>query len=392
MTAPAIDGLRRPAYYLPELESLRGWAILLVIGFHYFGILYGDRGDHGLGGDAPFLLKVVAAGNTGVTLFFVLSGFLLTLPFLDALRQRRSIDIRRFYWARALRILPLYYAAILVAWFFTGAPEALRAMFFIPLGFKLFPFSVPWWSLCTEVQFYLLLPWAMLMLQWRAGRWLLAFALLVWAIAHLLLFNDRQWLAAHGNWSLADSLFGRGGAFLAGALSAWLHGSGLAGRLLERARFAALLGVGGLLALFWLLAWYGQTGQRPAVEAMPMYHNLEALLWACILLCVLHLRGGLKSVFINRALEHFGKISYSLYLVHVPLQFYLVFSVRLATEQMNLPLQPAHWLSLLGSLILIWTLSLVSYHCIERPFLRLKAHLPVFAGRSQAGGRMPDAS
>lgn len=392
MTAPAIDGLRRPALYLPELESLRGWAILLVIGFHYFGILYGDRGDHGLGADAPLWLKIVAAGNTGVTLFFVLSGFLLTLPFLDALRQRRRIDIRRFYWARALRILPLYYAAILVAWLFTGAPEALRALLFIPVGFKLFPFSVPWWSLCTEIQFYLLLPWAMLLLQWRAGRWLLAVVLLVWAVIHLYLFNDRQWLAAHANWSLADSLFGRGGAFLAGALSAWLHGSGLAGRILGRARMATLLGAGGLVVLFWLLAWYGQTGQRPAVEAVPMYHNLEALLWAWLLLCGLHLRGGLKRVFINPALEHFGKISYSLYLVHVPLQFYLIFSVRLATDQMKLPLQPAHWLSLLGSLAMIWALALLSYHGIERPFLRLKAHLPVFAGGGRASERVLDAS
>jgi peptidoglycan/LPS O-acetylase OafA/YrhL len=387
----ALDGLRRPTHYLPQLESLRGWAILLVIGFHYFGILFGDRGDHGLGVDAPFWLKVVAAGNTGVTLFFVLSAFLLSLPFLDALRQGREIDISRFYWARALRILPLYYAAILVAWLFTGSSDALKALLFIPVGFKLFPFSVPWWSLCTEIQFYLVLPWAMLLLRWSWGRWLVAGLLLAWMAAHVYLLGDRQWLAAHGNWSIADSLFGRGGAFLVGVLGAWLQVSGLAARYLGRARVAAVIGALALVAMLWLLSWYGQIGQRPALAAMPMYHNLEALLWAILLLCALHLRGGVVALFINRGFEHFGKISYSLYLVHVPLQFYLIYSVRVATEQMSLPLQPAHWLSLLGSLVLIWGMALLSYHCIERPFLRLKSHLPVFAGKAAPSQRMPDA-
>jgi len=389
---PAIDGLRRPAHYLPQLESLRGWAIILVIGFHYFGILFGDRGDSGLGADAPVWLKVIAGGNTGVTLFFVLSAFLLSVPFLDALRQGRTIDIRRFYWARALRIVPLYYVAILVAWLFTGSFDALKALLFIPVGFKLFPFSVPWWSLCTEIQFYLLLPWVMLLLRGALGRWLVTGGLLVWLVAHFYLMGDRQWMAAHGNWSIADSLFGRGGAFLAGAIVAWLHVSGLAARFLGRPRVAGVLGVLTLFALLWLLSWYGEVGQRPAINAMPMYHNLEALLWATLLLCALHVRGAPARVFINGGFEHFGKISYSLYLVHVPLQFYVIYSVRVATQEMALPMQPEHWLSLLASAALIWGMALIGYHCIERPFLRLKAHLPVFAGKQAQAQRLPDAS
>lgn len=40
----AIAGLRQPSAYMHPLESLRGWAILLVVAFHFFGILLGDRG------------------------------------------------------------------------------------------------------------------------------------------------------------------------------------------------------------------------------------------------------------------------------------------------------------------------------------------------------------
>lgn len=93
LAAPA--GLRNPRGYIPQLESLRGWAILLVIAFHYFGILRDDSAG-GLAADSPLWLRLFGAGNTGVTLFFVLSGFLLTQPFIRAIRAGEHISIRQF--------------------------------------------------------------------------------------------------------------------------------------------------------------------------------------------------------------------------------------------------------------------------------------------------------
>ncbi len=65
MSSPsALVGLRSPARYIPQLEALRGWAILLVVVFHYFGILF-NGGTSGLPESAPLWLRVIAAGNTG---------------------------------------------------------------------------------------------------------------------------------------------------------------------------------------------------------------------------------------------------------------------------------------------------------------------------------------
>lgn len=105
MSSPAaLVGLRSPTRYMPQLEALRGWAILLVVVFHYFGILF-NGGAGGLPESSPLWLRVVAAGNTGVTLFFVLSGFLLTQPFILASRNGEQIGFASFYGARLLRIV-----------------------------------------------------------------------------------------------------------------------------------------------------------------------------------------------------------------------------------------------------------------------------------------------
>lgn len=171
--ADALVGLRRPGRFIAQLESLRGWAILLVVAFHCLGILISDSAE-GLPKDAALWLRVAGAGNTGVTLFFVLSGFLLSQPFIEAAKAGERVSIGRFYTARLLRILPLYYCAVLMAWLVSSnSASALKALLFIPVGFEIFPFSVPWWSLSTEMQFYLLLPWVMFALRYRFGRWLM---------------------------------------------------------------------------------------------------------------------------------------------------------------------------------------------------------------------------
>lgn len=78
-TRPA--GIRRSSTYFPELESLRGIAIVLVVVFHADAVMLVPFFNRE--GSWPSLpLALVFAGHTGVTLFFVLSAFLLGLPFL----------------------------------------------------------------------------------------------------------------------------------------------------------------------------------------------------------------------------------------------------------------------------------------------------------------------
>lgn len=379
---PAPAGLRNTTRFIPELESLRGWAILLVVVFHYFGILLDNNaaGANSLPESSSLLLRLAGAGNTGVTLFFVLSGFLLVQPFIHAHKRNEMVSISRFYEARLLRILPLYYLAVLVAWLVTSnAGGALKALLFIPVGFQLFPFSVPWWSLCTEMQFYLLLPWIMLALRYQTSRRLVITAGSVWLLLNCLHATQSGPLGFLASDSWQSSLFGRGPAFLIGGLCGWVYQDSRFSIFSKSPRRVTAFFIFLLLGMIFLLQWYGKMGQRPALEALPIYHNVEAVLWGGLLLFSLHLPEWLKPLFINPVFKHFGMISYSLYLVHVPIQFYLIYPVK--EEGLTTQSEPVMLAAILGSFMLSWLLAMLCYRTIEKPFLRLKSHLPVLTDR-----------
>src|SRR6516164_2732013 len=110
----SLDGnpaekLIRPV--MPELDSLRGIAILLVLFFHGFNL---EGALTSLHGPARYFAVLTFGGWTGVYLFFVLSGFLITGILLDS--KNRPDYYRRFYIRRALRILPAFYLLLLLLW------------------------------------------------------------------------------------------------------------------------------------------------------------------------------------------------------------------------------------------------------------------------------------
>lgn len=90
--------------YMPQLDSLRAFAVMAVMFQHFYGSIVGI--------DLPI-------GEWGVQLFFVLSGFLITGILLNCREiqttQSRQFQLRQFYIRRALRILPLFYLVVLGA-------------------------------------------------------------------------------------------------------------------------------------------------------------------------------------------------------------------------------------------------------------------------------------
>jgi peptidoglycan/LPS O-acetylase OafA/YrhL len=120
---------------------------------------------------------------TGVTLFFVISGFLLYRPFATSLMERSKVSIKRFIANRALRILPLYILVVVVVYFATtGHPfqslmRLARALSFTGV-YTRDDFLPVAWSLDDEMAFYLLLP-------------ALYLALMAWPRPH-----QRLWLGA----------------------------------------------------------------------------------------------------------------------------------------------------------------------------------------------------
>ncbi|MEO0437592.1 MAG: acyltransferase [Pseudomonadota bacterium] len=359
-------GLRSDRYLI-EIECLRGVAVVLVFVFHCWGIIGGKESEP----EGP--LEVIAAtGNTGVTLFFVLSGFLLAQPWL---RYRLGItsqrpSILRYTAARSLRILPLYYAVILFAAFHSGTGALLLpAATFQMLGFQYFPYSTVWWTLITEVQFYVTLPLCGFLLVYnRPTRILLAGLFCLW-LACYLTFIVKPDEPIEG-FALTKSLFSRAPAFLFGIVVGALYLSSTTQDFLTPKRRIALL-ASTFVGLYYLLHVVSRTSSREAETLWPTHHLWEGLCWALVTLAIANGRDAFRCVRIFEwPLAFFGKISYSVYLLHVPILFYLIYPAKSgnATNAMLV------LLALLGAGLTAFV-STATYLLIERPALKLKGSL-----------------
>jgi len=144
---------------MPELDVIRGIAILAVLLYHSF---YWQVDISRFSGTSRFFLTGMALGRLGVNLFFVLSGFLITGLLVDS--KHRANFYSRFYLRRALRILPAYLVTLSIL-----AAASLVPMSFIVLSLlylsnltPLFGVAIAYpilWSLAVEEHFYLIWPW-----------------------------------------------------------------------------------------------------------------------------------------------------------------------------------------------------------------------------------------
>ena len=387
---PGPAGVRRSAHYFPEIESLRGIAILLVFFFH-------ANSRVNLRGDPPgtrvsLLGAFLAGGQTGVSLFFILSGFLLSLPFIAEAAGGKLVRCLDYYARRALRILPLYYAAVLVATLLSAQSLAdlLRGvpyLFFLnsfALTTPLKPYSDVWWSLATEVQFYLVLPLLPFFLRSRVGRWSGIAALCAYSILLVALLTSTIPLKTLEGAIVARlSLVGRGSFFLFGGVAAWIyfhHGAHARERL---ARMRAITNGGADVALIvtlaglaLLLRWQVFFGYWSAEAGLLfLWHAVEGFLWTGVLLLLLLAPIRMKPIFCNSALSAVGILSYSLYIVHLPLIQFLFGWLRQVR-----PGGFIGWNFETGSVVLVLVfaclaLSAFTYRVIERPFLRRKAQI-----------------
>lgn len=361
-----------------SLDGLRGLAALSIFLFHVW--LYtmpspvaSDRST--FGDYAAHELRL------GVVVFFVLSGFLLSRPwYAAALEGRRPPSLRRFIRARAARIAPAYYAAligsIVLLWGLAGTPglrlpPAEQLPLFVGFAQNLSPASVmklnpPMWSLAVEMSFYVLLP----LLGWLAVR--LPPRRRAQAIVPLA-------LVAGGlvfNWAIAGRGIGMVGSkslpamlpyFALGMLAAIaLHRRSLARR--TRRGF-----IGGGLALVASDAFLkaavpaGVTG-LPSDDLEQSFLILRDLPSAIgFALVVAGLATAPRSAVLGgQVMRGLGAISYPLYLWHVP--------VLLALRGHGLlPLDPL--LALAVAVGPVLAISALSWVVVEQPVLRWSGRL-----------------
>jgi peptidoglycan/LPS O-acetylase OafA/YrhL len=367
---------------IPELDGLRGLAILLVIFFHYTN---GESLTR-LSGLAYYVQRSAASSWTGVNLFFVLSGFLIGGILVDA----RGSDsyFRTFYARRFFRIIPIYYLWIcLYIALVSAAGQAIRLHSFsgkaLPRGFEVYAHFLfiqnlipngessqsglwgSWfghlWSLAVEEQFYLLAP---LMIWWLSPRRLPAVLLGIICgfpfIRIALFFHIHQIDATRVMPSNADAL--ALGMLAAIAWRAPAFRQWLAGHIHQLYCGAGLFFVG-----FGFLWWYA-----PSSESFPMVSfgsTWIAIFYALLVLIVLAAsKGWIARAMRASWLREVGRVSYCMYIIHlvVNLFFHFVF-LHTRPQITTLPGAAISLLAAVGT----YTLALLSWRILEAPLVQI---------------------
>jgi peptidoglycan/LPS O-acetylase OafA/YrhL len=299
---PAILPIQRPTWlpsYIPELQGLRGLAVLAVVIYHCHPRLEGT-----------WIYYASLWGWAGVNLFFVLSGFLITTILLES--RDRPHYFRNFYGRRALRIWPVYLLVLVVVyleapWFIgptildaVKAAPWLAYIFFVQ---NLFHLTLPpaigqTWSLAIEEQYYFL--WAPLV-RFLRKPWMLTLVLVLALVASPLMRRTHfAWLTPTHTLTHLDgiawgSLLALGLFTLPISRQFWLW-LGCAATLLG---FTAVATIAGGTAFLDSALAVGFAGAVLAAIASTGARNpLSALL-----------RRG--------PLPFYGRISYGLYMIHI---------------------------------------------------------------------------
>ncbi|MFY0405752.1 acyltransferase family protein [Solicola sp. PLA-1-18] len=366
----------RPVY--PGLDTLRAIAALAVVVTHV-GFQTGFYGSGALG-------AAVAHLDLGVAVFFVLSGFLLTRPYLVAAHGGRPADrAGRFYVKRALRIVPVYAVSVVAALVLLDQPRPVtpelllrHATFTQVYSAEGLPAGLTqMWSLATEVAFYVLLP----VLCWLATRPLarrlprvpLACAM---AVGVSVAWNaglgsvvggqaqPNLWLPAFAGW------------FAVGIALAWVT---VVPSAKSRPWVATVLVAARRPGACWLLALAifvvvctpvgGPLGLILADPSQAVARNLAytAISGLVVLPAVLGPTTGVYArAFALPVLRHLGHISYSVFCCHLIV-------LDLAFELMGTePFRGGFWAVLAVTVLLSVAVSEVLYRVVERPALRLK--------------------
>lgn len=339
-----------------SLDGLRALSVVAVVWFHTMGQSLSGRLSH--------------AGSEGVTLFFAISGFLITTLLIREQARHGRIDLKAFYVRRSLRIFPLYYSVLLLyvaavllferdsevgRQFFRNLPyfASYTSNLFVPLdGRVIFYFA---WSLAAEEQFYLL--WPLLLARLRSiPRALLVVSLVVLAPI-VMLEAVLPLLVDSGPTALVErAIYKVPLAIVFGVLLALL--------LSLRRPFEILWWA--LAASRWhALAWFGLGLAVVGWLDTPRWvtHGALALVVAA---CVLRENHILARILEARAIAYIGSISYGVYLLHMLCKNAIVKVLGAAG------LVPDAWLVFTGTMALATLVAALSFRYFESYFLGLK--------------------
>jgi len=369
--------------HILALDGLRGIAILLVVASHFVSNLRISAE-----GPAWVLVAIAQAGWTGVDLFFVLSGFLITGILVDA--RGSSSYFKAFYARRALRILPAYYGflfAIFVllpllnlgagdnymlarqhqGWYWLHLTNIMMAIGEIP-GRGPYPNTL-FWSLAVEEQFYFIWPAIVALCSTNTLR-----KVCIAGVIGCILLRIVGALSGVSGLAMSVIPITRGDTLFVGGLLAIEYRRGG----LERyGKLAKMTAPAAGLVLASLIAIYGQLDYHDAGTAMIGSIAIMLLGASSLVIGVSPHESRIAYTLRSRILRFFGRYSYAIYIVHTAvlagLNHYRPFATLPMTGGLALPAQTIWAFAYVG---LSTGIAMLSWNLVEKHFLRLKRFFP----------------
>jgi len=365
--------------YIKGLDGLRGLAAVAVFATHYDQIIFIDQtlGIFDLG-------QLFENGKFAVSLFFTLSGFLLSQPYWEyLLYSAPKPDTKTFLIHRLLRIIPAYYLCLTALLFvqngwhinFKNPDIWLHYLFLFNFTeFSIFSINSVFWTVAVEMQFYFLLPLLFIVLRRfinHAGLIMLFIILIAYGIHYFLTHTINQhimwpwdnhltWVRVHGA-VISHSILAHLPHFVMGIFAAWFIKKQQNKAGYKRLTYELVFTLACLL-LFIILS-------TPVYDDITIPSGRYGFPVASMLitLIIISTPQSLVAVTIldSVLLRKLGQISYGVYLYHLPVLNYLDSTLQNA----GYDIVKYPFLFAISSFILTLIIASVSYRFFERPIL-----------------------
>lgn len=349
--------------YIGALDGIRGCAILLVLIYHCVNVSI-----------FPFN-QITDIGWTGVDLFFVLSGFLITGILIDT--KGNNNFLITFFFRRSLRIFPLYYLVLLIFFVVLSIPEINEANKYLDKrhfqdifyyltytqninfsfnGWGITDILNPFWSLAIEEQFYLVWPLVILFTKNNKLLFISIFLITISLITRNLIPDNP--------FSYVFTL-ARFDSLTIGSIAAFLIRRDV--KLLNKYVFPIFIISISVLAV---VIFYTRSVSIMNPHFIRYGYTLFDILFACIIIFIFdkaHI-GKLSNIFFDTAfLRFFGRYSYGIYVYH-----WLLYRGLYVYLELKFSL---HKLYIIPFLIFVVLVSMLSYHLYEKRFLKYKSKI-----------------
>ena len=364
---------------IPQLDGIRGVAILLVLCWHFFAGASFQPGNAFL----QSLKNMLSFTWSGVDLFFVLSGFLIGGILMEHKESRNYFKV--FYIRRMCRIFPMYFILLFgflllksvidnynnpgSSWLVGGSFSlwpyiTFLQNFYMAIGeyFRPYPLAVTW-SLAVEEQFYLILPFLLWALPIKKIPFVCLFLILSAPVIRTLIMIQPFSINKSAAFILLPS---RMDSLLIGVIGAWMMRNEDCRNILRNNVDSITLA---FMVLFTgtLLFSIGNFGHL-SLEMTPMGYTWLAILYLfLIFIGILSEKAWIESVLTAMPLRWLGRRSFTIYLFH--LMFLGIFHCLMSKSAP--PLEGDHGLlSSVSALISTILFASVSWNVIEKPFIR----------------------